>query len=106
MQNVMNRLLQTYGQPAVLMTGGENLPVQVFFHSINSQSWQNMEHSYASLGRIPRGQYICVLPAGFPGVEGDSLVLQGREFEVRKLEEMYLGTQVAYIWGLCVERGA
>ena len=106
MRRLMDGFFSRYGTEAVITSEESAKKAKVFFHSINSQSWQNMEHSYASLGRIPRGQYICVLPAGFPGREGDSLVLQGREFEVRKLEEMYLGTKVAYIWGLCVERGA
>lgn len=102
----MDRLLKRFGQQAVLYTKGAQTTVWVVFQSVNSRSWQNMEHGYSPLGRIPRGQYLCILPAGVPGQVGDSLILRGTEYEIRKLENQYLGSQVVYVWGLCVEKGA
>ena len=37
---------------------------------------------------------------------GDSLILRGIEYEIRKLENKYLGSRIVYVWGLCVEKGA
>ena len=37
---------------------------------------------------------------------GDSLILRDIEYEIRKLENKYLGSRIVYVWGLCVEKGA
>ena len=106
MQKWMDRFLQRFGQPAVLYTPSSHMSVRVIFQSVNSRSWQNMQHIHEPLGRVPRGQYLCMLPAGTPASEKDSLILQGKEYEIRKLENMYWGDQVVYLWSLCVEKGA
>lgn len=105
MERWMDRILEKYGQPAILYTKKGYYYVQVIFQSVNSRSWQNMEHVHSPLGRIPRGQYLCILPAGVKAQEGDRLTLQGREFDIRKLENMYIGQETIYVWGLCVEKG-
>ena len=101
----MDKLLKGLGQQAQLYSEGKLTTVWVVFQSVNSRSWQNMEHGYSPLGRIPRGQYLCILPAGVEAQAGDSLILRGTEYEIRKLENVYLGSRVVYIWGLCVEKG-
>ena len=106
MRKWMERLIQRIGPPAMLYSKGAHSQIQVIFQSVNSRSWQNMEHGYSPLGRIPRGQYLCILPAGGPAQVGDSLILRGIEYEIRKLENKYMGAQVIYVWGLCVEKGA
>lgn len=106
MRKWMERLIQQIGQPAMLYSKNAHSQIQVIFQSVNSRSWQNMEHGYSPLGRIPRGQYLCILPAGGPAQVGDSLILRGIEYEIRKLENKYMGAQVIYVWGLCVEKGA
>ena len=106
MRNLMDQLFRRYGTDAVILRGDDRQEVKAFFHSVNSRSWQNMEHGYSPLGRIPRGQYLCILPAGGPAQVGDSLILRGIEYEIRKLENKYMGAQVIYVWGLCVEKGA
>lgn len=102
----MERILRCFGQQATLYSKGVVTKIQIIFQSVNSRSWQNMEHGYSALGRIPRGQYLCILPAGSPAQVGDSLILRGIEYEIRKLENKYLGSRIVYVWGLCVEKGA
>jgi hypothetical protein len=46
-----------------------------------------------------------MLPAGTRAQVGDSLAVQGKEYDIRKLENMCIGDKVIYIWGLCVEKG-
>lgn len=92
------------GRPAVLYTAAGEETVQVIFQSINSRSWQNMDLEYNPLGKVPRGQYLCMLPAGTAAEEGDKLGLDGKKYEIRKLEKMYIGSEVQYLWGLCLER--
>ena len=101
----MDRLFDKFGQHAFLYTHNGHYELQVIFQSVNSRFWQNMEHVYSPLGRIPRGQYLCMLPAGVKAKEGDHLALQGKEYDIRKLENMYLGGKIVYVWGLCVEKG-
>ena len=105
MKQWMDRLFDKFGQHAILYTKNGYYELQVVFQSVNSRFWQNMEHVYSPLGRIPRGQYLCMLPAGVKAQEGDHLTLQGREFDIRKLENMYMGSKIIYVWGLCVEKG-
>lgn len=105
MEKWVDRLMDQFGQPAELIIRSKRIPVQVIFQSVNSRSWQNMEYVQSPLGRIPRGQYLCMLPAGSTAEEGGRLVLQEREYEIQKLENIYLGTKIIYIWGLCVEKG-
>ena len=105
MEAWMDRILERFGQQAILYTRNGYFNLQLVFQSVNSRFWQNMEHVHTPLGRVPRGQYLCMLPAGTKAQVGDSLALQGKEYDIRKLEDMYIGDKVIYIWGLCVEKG-
>lgn len=101
----MDRLFQKFGQQAILYTKSGYFYIQVIYQSVNSRFWQNMEHVYSPLGRIPRGQYLFMLPVGVKAQEGDFMSLQGKEYDIRKLETMYLGSKPIYLWSLCVEKG-
>ena len=105
MKKLLDRILARYGQTALRYRVGEVQRVQAFFWSVNSTSWQNMERLLLPLGEVPRGQYICVLPAGVTAAAEDTLEVNGRQYLLRKLEEMCLGTGPVYQWGLCVEKG-
>lgn len=106
MKKLMDRILIRYGQPALLCRAGATQKVRAFFWSDNSTSWQNMERMFLPLGEVPRGQYVCVLPAEISAGVGDTLELEGRQYLVQKLETMYLWTGPVYQWGLCVEKGS
>jgi hypothetical protein len=105
MDRWMDRLFEKFGQQAILYTKNGYFYIRVIYQSVNSRFWQNMEHVYSPLGRIPRGQYLFILPAGVKAQEGDYMTLQGREFDIRKMENMYLGSKAIYVWSLCVEKG-
>lgn len=105
MKKRMDGILRRYGTAATLRTGAGERSVHVFFHSVNSSSWQNMERVFAPLGEVPRGQYICVLPADAAAAPEDTLVVSGREYLLRKVERMDLFTGPMYCWALCVEKG-
>lgn len=98
-------MLARFGQPVILYTKNGPFYIQAIFQSVNSRFWQNMEHVHTPLGRVPRGQYLCMLPAGTRAQVADSLAVQGKEYDIRKLENMCIGDKVIYIWGLCVEKG-
>ena len=79
--------------------------VKGFFFSVNSRSWQNMDQAFSSLGEIPRGQYICVLPATASAAAGDTVDVGEKTYQFRRIEDMRLRDTVVYRWCLCVERG-
>ena len=106
MDKWMGAFIKRFGQQAVLYAAEQPNPVWVVLQAVQSRSWQNMEGAFSPLGQIPRGQYLCILPAGTPGGEGNILRLQGKCYEIRRLEPVYYGTQTAYLWGLCVEKEA
>ncbi len=102
----MEKTLKRFGRPVVVRSAEGAVRVHGIFQSVNSRSWQNMEHVFSPLGRIPRGQYLCMLSAGTAARIGDSIIVENIEHEIRKLENMYLGSDCVYIWCLCVEKGA
>ena len=101
----MDSVLERYGMAAIIQTAEGERAVKVFFHSVNSASWQNMERVFFSLGEVPRGQYICVLPADVQVAPEDTLLMDGRAYLVRKVERMDLFSGPMYHWALCVEKG-
>jgi hypothetical protein len=105
MDRWMDRLFDKFGQKAILYTKSGYSNIRVIYQSVNSRFWQNMEHVYSPLGRIPRGQYLIMLPVDVKAHEGDFMSLEEKVFDIRKLETMYLGSKPIYQWSLCVEKG-
>ena len=105
MRRLMERILDRYGVVAKIQSGSGGMTLKVLFHSINSFSWQNMERMFSPLGEVPRGQYICVLPVKIQLEAGHSVLVNGREYLVRKVELMSLFSGPVYYWALCVEKG-
>lgn len=104
MQYLMDRLFALYGSDAVLVSGNTSKKMRIFFQSVNSRSWQNMERVYIPLGRVPRGQYVCILPAG-TAKEGDVIKIGSKSYRICRLEEITVRTGTVYLWGLCNEKG-
>ena len=105
MRSIMDQVFARYGSDALLTTETGKQKVKVFFHSVNSRSWQNMERMFFPLGEIHRGQYICVLPIGAVAAAGDTVTVKGTSYKLRRVEEMFLKGESVYRWGLCVEKG-
>lgn len=104
MRALVQRVLQKYGTDAVVVKADSRVETKVFFHSSNSKSWQNMETLYCPLGQIPRGQYVCILPAG-TAAAGDTLQIDGEEYAVCRAEDMLVGAEAVYQWSLCTGKG-
>ena len=102
---MMDTAFARYGTDAVVQNAAGSQTVKMFFHSINSTSWQNMEREFSPLGEIPRGQYVCVLPAHIQIAPEDTLLIGDQGYLVRKVERMDLFSGPIYHWALCVEKG-
>lgn len=105
MRKLMDAVFARYGTDALILSERGKQKVKVFFHSVNSRSWQNMERMFFPLGEIHRGQYICVLPIGADAAAGDTVTVNSRSYKLRRVEEMFVKGSGIYRWGLCVEKG-
>lgn len=104
MQQMIGKILNTYGV-SVTWKGEEPVTYRGFFQPVRSKSWQYLEGNYSPLGEVPRGQYVYIGPAERCVAFGDTLEVGGKDYMVRRVEPVYYGEDVAYYWGMCVEKG-
>lgn len=105
MQRLFRRFFSRYGTRLRVSNGSTVKLVYGIFFSVNSRSWQNMERAFVALGEIPRGQYICILPADVSVEAGNTVDREGTTYEIRRAEAVHAGADAVYRWCLCVERG-
>jgi hypothetical protein len=103
MQRKIEKILDTYG--VSVTRKGEEATYRGFFQPVRSKSWQYLEGNYSPLGEVPRGQYVYIGPAGQVIDVGETLEVGGKEYMVRRVEPVYYGEEIAYFWGMCVEKG-
>lgn len=105
MRKLMDSVLHRYGSTAQVQTAAGTETVKVFFRNVNSDAWQNVERMFSSLGEVPRGRYICLLPASVRVAAEDTLTLGGKSYQLRRVEQIIVADQLMGKWCLCVERG-
>ncbi len=106
MQKLMDRVFERYGTNAALQTADGLQRIKVFFESVNSKSWQNMQNRYHELGQLPRGQYICRFPRGTAVQAGDTVRVNGMMYLICRVEDMIGPDGCAYYWALCTGKGS
>ena len=99
------KILEAYGVQIVLKTQVATLTFRGFFQPVRSKSWQYLEGNYSPLGEVPRGQYVYIGPGSLHLKVGDTLLVGKGSYMVRRLEPVYYGEEIAYYWGMCVEKG-
>ena len=104
MRRLVDRVFARYGMEAEL-SGQETRTVRVFFESVNSKSWQNMQRQQHPLGELSSGQYICCFPLGIEVKPGDTLKFQGKAYRICRVEEMRGLKGSGYLWALCTGKG-
>lgn len=102
MRRVTDRVFARFGMDAML--NGQQ--VKVLFWSVNSKSWQNMQPRYGVLGQIPRGQYVCLFPAGTAAQSGDCVSVNGQDYLVCRVEDYLDAKGPIYRWALCTGKGS
>ena len=103
MQQMIGKILATYGVSITRMEAG--ITYRGFFQPVRSKSWQYLEGNFSPLGEVPRGQYVYIGPAEQKLDVGETLKVGDRDYMVRRLEPVYYGEDIAYYWGMCVEKG-
>lgn len=106
MQKLMDRVFARYGSDAALITADGLQRIKVFFESVNSKSWQNMQSRHHALGKLPRGQYICRFPRGTAVRAGDAVRVNGALYQICRVEDMIGPGGCAYCWALCTRKGS
>lgn len=106
MQKLMDRILARYGTPAQVDTAEGKWEGKVFFRCVKSDAWQNVERMFNTLGEIPRGRYICLLPENVAVAPEDTLTVLGKQYLLRRVEKVTVFTEVMGQWCLCVEKGS
>ena len=105
MEKLFKRFFRRYGMVLQLHDGQQAQTVSGIFFSVNSRSWQNMERAFVALGEIPRGQYICILPAFLTVQAGYTVCVGDNTYEIRRAEPVWARNTTVYYWCLCVEKG-
>ena len=105
MHRTINEILDTYGVDIRLGTGNAEVVFRGFFQPVRSKSWQYLEGNYSPLGEVPRGQFVYMGPADMTLQAGSTLQVGGKHYMLRRIEPVYCGNEIAYYWGMCVEKG-
>lgn len=101
----MAQLLARHGSDMILVQGEEQLQIRAFLQESGSKSKANAQRVFTSLGESYRGLFLYIGPVTPTAQEGDTLLWQERNFELRRTEMVIVDGKAMYCWGLCVEVG-
>lgn len=104
MRTSVDALLRQHGTDLTLSSGESTRTLRGFLQAISSTSWQSMVCQASPLGQVPQGQYLYIGPADGAVLEGDILSLEGRSYQLCRVETYEYSGRPIYQWGLCVER--
>ena len=102
---MIGKILQKYGTLLTLCRGAESWAVKAFFQPVRSKSWEASDADYSPLGEIPRGRYVYIGPLQPEAAAGDTVMLDGKAYLMRRSEVIRGEKGPAYCWGLCLEKG-
>ena len=105
MRRMVEKILDSYGAAVTLEGQSGEHTLRAFFQPVRSKSWQYLEGNYSPLGEVPRGQYVYIGPAGQQVQTGETLEVGEKDYMLRRVEPVYYGEEIAYYWGMCVEKG-
>ena len=103
MRNPVTELLGRWGGMVEVVGTESTEKCCAVLEPVTSTSWQNMRRQMGDLGQIPTGQFLYVGPKDISGAA--FLKRRGKAFLPRRCEEVSLGGQVLFYWGLCVPGG-
>ena len=105
MQQMVAKILASYGSAVTLQQGEDTYEIRAFFQPVRSKSWQYLEGNYSPLGEIPRGQYVYLGPVSPRAEAGDTVIVEGNSYWLRRSELILDSGGPVYCWGMCVEKG-
>lgn len=105
MLQAMQKMMRHYGSDMVLIQETGRHSIRAFLQETRSRSQENARREISPLGEIRKGLHVYIGPVTPMAVTGDRIVFQQRVFEVRRAEPVMVGQEMAYCWGLCIEKG-
>lgn len=105
MKALIDRLIERYGTPVRAYTEGKYDYFRGFFQLVTSKSWQNMERMFPACGEVARGQFLLIAPPGAALKPTSVLLIDGKDYIVRRADYILYGSKRLFIWALCVEGG-
>ena len=102
---MIGRVLSKYGTALQLCRGEQQWTVRAFFQPVRSKSWETSDSDYSPLGELPRGRYVYIGPLEPEAAAGDTVLLDGKAYLMRRSEVVRDEKGPAYCWGLCLEKG-
>ena len=104
MQQMIGKILNTYGTAVTLRKGKKDYEIRAFFQPVRSKSWSYLEGEYSPLGEIPRGQYVYIGPVDPRAEVGDDIRINYTFYRVRRSEIIMGSFGPLYCWAICVEK--
>lgn len=103
MKSLLTGLLRRWGGAVEIIGEDETKSVHAVLEPTTSVSWQNMRRTVRDLGKVPMGQYVYIGPEDISSAQ--FLRRRGKAFLSRRCEEVSLGGEILFYWGLCVPVG-
>ena len=102
---MVEEVFQRYGVSVDLWKGSDCYPLRGFVQHTATSARRYVLPEYTSLGKLPRGHYLMLLPLQ-PGIVPDDTLHYGSKwFLVRRVEKVWFGDEELYCWCLCEEEG-
>ena len=105
MKALIESILTGYGSLATIKDGDSARTFRAFIQPVTEKGWQNTKKIIASLGQVPKGQYVYIGPAEVELLEGQMLEARGQKYMVRRCETVFLGEEAMYTWALLTKAG-
>ncbi len=77
-----------------------------FLQPYRSRARDGIQSEYVLQGKITGRRWILIAPAQAELAENDVVILQKRRYSIRRIEPVWAGDTVAYLWGICTEEGS
>lgn len=104
MSGELRRLLAVWGNPVtVVRRDGTSQTVRAVFAPSSFLRRRDMKRVVRDWGEIPQGQYCYIGPPEVDLRTADRLEHGGKTYEVRQWEQVCLGGEDLYGWGMAIE---
>lgn len=104
MRKLVNKIFRKYGVTVQLQGSSGVSILHGFVQHTATSARRNLLPEHISLGAIPQGHYLMLLPVTSVRVD-DLLMYNGKWYIVRRVERVWMGDEAIYDWCLCEERG-
>lgn len=102
---MVEKLLRQYGMAVTICQEGADETVRGFFQPVTGK----VEHLAAAhpgmLGTENTRRYVYIGPLEPRPAEQGILRIEGKEYRVRTVQEIWGANGPVYLWGMCVEKG-